>query len=144
MRSLDLTTGLKLDPTVSVHRAAEARHESGTRPCILVAEDYAVIAMMLDEDFSEAGFEVFGPFTSCSAALASLDNQTPDAAILDIDLTDGRCVALARTLREKRIPFLVLSGHHSDPSRDDVFSGAPWLAKPTSHDAVINGVRDLL
>ena len=116
---------------------------SGTRPCILVAEDYGVIGMMLYEDLSEAGFDVSGPFTSCSAALASLDRQTPDAAILDIDLNDGPCVALAQTLREKRVPFLVLTGH-SDPSSDDVFLGAPWLAKRMSYDSVVNTVRTLL
>ena len=30
-------------------------HESVMRPCILIAEDYGVIAMMLYEDLSEAG-----------------------------------------------------------------------------------------
>ena len=117
---------------------------SGTRPCILVAEDYGVIGMMLYEDLSEAGFEVSGPFTSCGAALASLDSQPPDAAILDIELNDGPCVALAQKLRQKSIPFLVLTGYHSDPSNDDAFSGAPWLAKPMSYDSVINTVRTLL
>jgi hypothetical protein len=53
-------------------------------------------------------------------------------------------VALARTLREKRIPFLVLTGHYSDPSYDDVFLGAPWLVKPMSHDSFINTVRTLM
>jgi len=140
------TTRPKLEATANDRRrnANRPSHQSGTRPCILIAEDYGVIGMMLYEDLSEAGFEVSGPFTSSSAALASLDTQTPDAAILDIELHDGPCVALAQTLREKRIPFLVLTGHHSDPSYDDVFSGAPWLAKPMSFDSVIDTVRTLL
>ena len=140
------TTGPKLAATANAHRRNAYRpgHQGGTRPCILVAEDYGVIGMMLYEDLSEAGFEVSGPFTSSSAALASLDTETPDAAILDIELHDGPCVALARTLREKRIPFLVLTGHNSDPSYDDAFSGAPWLAKPMSYDSVLNTVRTLL
>jgi DNA-binding response OmpR family regulator len=121
-----------------------ACNASGKRPCILIAEDYGVIAMMLYEDLSEAGFEVSGPFTNCAAALASLERQTPDAAILDIELSDGPCVALARALREKRIPFVVLTGHTSDVSHEDAFSGAPWLPKPMSHDAVMNAVRTLL
>jgi hypothetical protein len=52
-------------------------HESGTRPSILIAEDNGVIGMMLNEDLSEAGFEVSGPFTTCGAALASLEGQPP-------------------------------------------------------------------
>jgi len=124
-------------------RATGPTHESGNRPCILVAEDYGVIALMLYEDLSEAGFEVSGPFTSCGAALSSLERQTPDAAVLDVDLTDGPCVALARTLKGRRIPFLVLTGHNSDASNDEVFSGVPWLTKPMSHDALIDTVRTL-
>ena len=121
-----------------------ASNASRKRHCILIAEDYGAIAMMLYEDLSEAGFEVSGPFTSSSAALASLDRQTPDAAILDIDLNDGPCVALARALREKRIPFVVLTGHTSDISHDGAFSGAPWLSKPLSHELLIDTVRTLL
>jgi DNA-binding response OmpR family regulator len=89
---------------------------------------------MLSDDLLEAGFEVAGPFTTCAAAIASLERQTPDAAILDIELSNGPCVALARALREKRIPFVVLTGHTSDAIHEDAFSGAPWLAKPMSYD----------
>jgi DNA-binding response OmpR family regulator len=121
-----------------------ASNASRKRPCILIAEDYGVIAVMLYEDLTEAGFEVSGPFTSAGAALTSLERQNPDAAILDVELSDGPCVALARALREKRIPFVVLTGHTSDVSHDDAFSGAPWLSKPLSHDALINTVRTLL
>jgi DNA-binding response OmpR family regulator len=93
---------------------------------------------------SDSGFKVSGPFTSCAAALASLARQTPDAAILDVELIDGPCVALAEALREKRIPFLILTGHGSDPSYNGAFSGAPWLGKPMSHDEVIEALRTLL
>jgi DNA-binding response OmpR family regulator len=146
MRGLGLTTEPKFAAPVEVHRqdATNRSDESGRRPCILIAEDYGAIAMMLYEDLSEAGFEVSGPFTSCSAALASLDRQAPDAAILDIELNDGPCVALARTLRDKGIPFLVLTGHNSDRSYDNVFSDAPWLAKPMSNDVLVNTARSLL
>jgi DNA-binding response OmpR family regulator len=122
-----------------------ARHASrALPPCILVAEDYGLIGAMLYEDLSDAGFKVSVPFTSCAAALASLARQTPDAAILDVELIDGPCVPLAEALREKGIPFLVLTGHSLDPSYNGAFSGAPWLAKPMSHDDVIEALRTLL
>ena len=104
-----------------------------SRPCILVAEDYGLIGHMLVEDLSEPGFNVSGPFRTCDAALASLTGQPPDAAILDIELGDGPCMALAQRLRAKRIPFLILTGHNPESSFGDAFSGAPWLSKPMSH-----------
>jgi DNA-binding response OmpR family regulator len=110
--------------------SAFSGHAIQSRPCILVAEDYGLIAHMLVEDLSEAGFNVSGPFRTCDAAIASLTGQTPDAAILDIELSDGPCVALAERLRAKQIPFLIL--------------GAPWLAKPMSHEDVLQALRTIL
>jgi two-component system, response regulator PdtaR len=121
-----------------------ATQNSRTRPRVLVAEDHSVIAVMLYEDLSDAGFDVAGPFADCAAALGSLERHSPDAAILDIELSDGPCVALARALREKRIPFMILSGHTSIGSYDAAFADAPWLAKPMSHDDVIETVLALL
>jgi DNA-binding response OmpR family regulator len=100
--------------------------------------------MMLAEDLLEAGFVVSGPFASCAAAMDSLDKQAPRAAILDIELIDGACVELARELKRRRIPFIVLTGYASSSPHDDVFSGATWLTKPFGHEEIIGTVRALL
>jgi DNA-binding response OmpR family regulator len=117
---------------------------SGTPPLVLVAEDYGTIGLMLAEELVDAGFGVSGPFTSCAAAIASLDNQLPRAAILDIELIDGPCVELARELKERRIPFIVLTGYASSSFHDEAFSGVPWLSKPFGHEEIIGTVRALL
>ena len=130
----------------------EAKHQGSafsrlaiqSRPCILVAEDYGLIAHMLVEDLSEAGFNVSGPFRTCDAAITSLTGQPPDAAILDIELRDGPCIALAERLKAKRIPFLILTGHNPESSFGDAFSGVPWLGKPMSHEDVLQALRTIL
>jgi DNA-binding response OmpR family regulator len=99
--------------------------------------------MMLAEELEEAGFGVSGPFASCPAALDSLDKQPPDGAILDIELIDGECVELARELKSRCIPFVVLTGYTSPLSREDAFSGATWLTKPFGHQEIIGSVRAL-
>jgi DNA-binding response OmpR family regulator len=115
----------------------------GTLPLVLVAEDYGTIGMMLAEELVEAGFGVSGPFSSCDAAMDSLDKEPPHAAILDIELIDGACVALARELKSRHIPFIVLTGHAPTSSHDDAFSGVPWLTKPFGHEEIIGAVRAL-
>jgi DNA-binding response OmpR family regulator len=87
----------------------------GKSPLVLVAEDYGTIGMMLADDLVEAGLRVLGPFASCAVAMASLDEQRPDAAILDIELIDGPCVELARELKDKRIPFMILTFGYDRP-----------------------------
>jgi DNA-binding response OmpR family regulator len=100
--------------------------------------------MMLAEELVDAGFAVSGPFASCAAAMDSLDTQPPRAAILDIELIDGACVELARELKIRRIPFVVLTGYASSLPRDDAFSGVPWLTKPFGHEEIIGTLRALL
>jgi hypothetical protein len=89
------------DRLIAVHPLSQARR-------ILLVEDDALIGLMLEHDLLAHGFTVLGPFASCAATLAWLDGQVPDAAILDITLTDGPCVELAR-----RSPGILLGGHGS-------------------------------
>jgi hypothetical protein len=66
------TTGPKLAGTAKAHR----RKANRTRPCILVAEDYGVIGMMLYEDLSEAGFE-YRARSRVVARLSRLSKRKP-------------------------------------------------------------------
>jgi DNA-binding response OmpR family regulator len=114
-------------------------------PHILIAEDNGLIGMMLEQDLREAGFEVAGPFASCAAALKWLATQTPDSAILDIELSDGPCVEVAQRLKDRGVPFLILTGKPSGIADDEeAFSGAPRLEKPMSQHEVIETLRGLL
>lgn len=84
---------------------------SRPRPVCLVVEDQALIAMALQVDLEEIGLDVAGPFPSWDVAHEWLDGNAPAAALLDYELIDGDCKALARALRERGIPFAVYSGH---------------------------------
>ena len=61
---------------------------------ILVVEDEALIAMDLQALLEEAGYHVLGPANSSAAALALIDNDEPDVALLDVNL--GRSDAFRR------------------------------------------------
>jgi DNA-binding response OmpR family regulator len=114
------------------------------RQSILLVEDNTLISLMLEDDLLASGFAVLGPFTSCAATLAWLDGQKPDAAVLDISLSDGPCVELARVLRKRKVPFLVFTGEspRSEIARD--FAGVPWIAKPASSIQIVESLRDML
>src|SRR5688572_7496018 len=65
--------------------------------CPLV-EDQALIGMALEAYLEDAGYEVAGPFGTCAAALASLDTQTPQVAVIDYRLQDGCCLKVVRVV----------------------------------------------
>jgi CheY-like chemotaxis protein len=57
-----------------------------TRSRVLVVERDEIIGTDLIEALDEAGCEAVGPFATSADALAWLEGETPDAAILDLTL----------------------------------------------------------
>ena len=78
---------------------------------ILIVEDEALIALML-EDFVEAlGYELAGAVDSIESGLAAVQKGGVDAVILDVNLRDHTASwPLADALAEADIPFLFTSG----------------------------------
>jgi DNA-binding response OmpR family regulator len=114
------------------------------RTC-LVAEDQALIAMLLQDQLEDSGFEVVGPYASCATALAWLRQGTPTFALVDYMLSDGPCVELARELRRRGIPFAVLSGYdHGSPQGEVELADAVWLPKPITFEHLQRAIRNLI
>src|SRR4051794_19661609 len=99
---------------------------SQDRRRVLVAEDQALIALMIAHELAEAGYEVVGPFTSCADASDWLSRDTPELAILDVQLKDGPCTEMAIELQNRGVRFAVFSGGKQvhGPS---AFASVPWF-----------------
>ena len=65
---------------------------------VLVAEDECVISLMIEDVLAEAGFVVVGPAVSTSAALAHIDREVINCAVLDVKLVDGSSLPVAAAL----------------------------------------------
>lgn len=96
---------------------------------VLVTEDQALIALSISHELSEAGCKMIGPFATCLDAETWLATDTPDFAILDIELADGPCTKVALDLRARGVPFAVFSGSRRGHV-PEVFLTAPWYEKP--------------
>lgn len=95
---------------------------------VLIVEDEFFIALDIDRQLTDAGFEVAGPAPSVAKALAA--EPGCDVAILDVNLGGETSEAVAHKLRESGKPFVVLSGY-SD-TRLPWFGTAPMLSKPVA------------
>ena len=84
--------------------------ETVSRKSFLVAEDEAMIAMLLEDILDAAGHDVAAVVDSNADAMVALDRGGVDAAILDINLSDGESWPLAAHLQQRGIPFLIASG----------------------------------
>jgi CheY-like chemotaxis protein len=107
--------------------------EGKDKPRVLLVEDEALVAMMIQESLVEFGFQVIGPISTASGALAAAREKHFDAAVLDINLGDGLVYTVAEILEKRGVPFVFVTGYDAD-SVDVRFSGVPLLQKPIERD----------
>ena len=110
---------------------------------VLVAEDMAAISLSLEDALVESGYTVAGPFNSCLSMIRWLQEHTPDLALLDLWLSDGPCVEVARLLKSRNVPVLFLSGEASPKRLPPDLRDLPWLEKPVSFDDLITALHSL-
>jgi len=110
---------------------------------VLVAEDEALISVILSGDLRDEGYLIAGPFSRGQDALAWLADDTPDLAIIDYMLRDGPCTRLTQALRERGVPFVIFSGYARDLDTENEFADAPWFDKPASLDALLDALARL-
>ncbi len=90
---------------------------------ILVIDDEPLIAMAVSDWLADLGHEVVGPAVDLAGALALVE-QPIEAAILDVTLGKDDSSPVAQRLIDKKIPFVVASGHEVQSSQAAVCIGA--------------------
>ena len=118
--------------------------EEAARPCCLIAEDQALIAMSLEAYLDEMGFAVAGPFTRQGEALTWLATNAPHLAILDYKLGEETCADIARVLNARGVPVIVYSGTPRSSDVPPELQAACWLEKPVPRSALLKVVTELL
>ncbi len=109
----------------------------------LLVEDQLLIAIDLEQILEDIGVQVAGTLTSPPDALAFLARETPDFAILDINLGHETSEAIARELLTRGTPFLFATGYGDDGAIPDDLSHITVVRKPFERDAIVEGLKNL-
>jgi two-component system, response regulator PdtaR len=112
--------------------------------CILVVEDESLIAMELDSLLHQEGCNVLGPAATVERALALIDKQRPDAAILDLNLNGEPALPIVAALGEQGVPFVLVSGYSETQFDQPELRHAPRLAKPVKHRELVQTLKQVL
>src|SRR3954452_13708464 len=94
-------------------RSPPREHLMGQKPrCrVLVVEDEAMIAMLVEDMVLDFGSEVVGPAARMDEAIRLARHAELDAAILDINVGGTVVFPVADVLRERGIPFIFATGY---------------------------------
>jgi DNA-binding response OmpR family regulator len=102
---------------------------------IMVVEDEALIAALMEEWLVEMGCTTIGPVGSVDAAMALLDGTRPDGVLLDVSLGKESSYPVADKLTAMGVPFAFSTGR-SDNEILPRYQGSLTLAKPFDFDAL--------
>jgi two-component sensor histidine kinase/DNA-binding response OmpR family regulator len=111
--------------------------KSHTMPCnrILIVEDEALVAMILEDQLQELGFAIVASCATVAEAIKLLDAETPDAAILDVNLGGQLVYPVADRLMDRGIPFVFVTGYGRE-SVDQRYSAIRVLEKPVERQVL--------
>jgi two-component SAPR family response regulator len=78
---------------------------------VLIAEDEPLIAFDHKGVLSDAGAEIVGTCSTVAQALQCLDRASVDVAVVDYLLADRNSEPLQAALKQRHIPFVVVSSY---------------------------------
>lgn len=105
---------------------------------ILVVEDEALIAVMVEDMLAELGSVVVGPAAAIDDALALVQTEAIDAAVLDVNVRGERIDPVAHALFERGIPVLFATGYSEIPIAS--LQQADVINKPYTQEKLARGL----
>jgi DNA-binding response OmpR family regulator len=107
---------------------------------IPIVEDNYAIAESISRTIAEVGFATLGPVDTADRAICQIEQETPDGVLLDVGLREGKAIAVANALRDRKVPFVVLTAHRRETLPAELRE-APYLAKPMTENELIDTVQ---
>jgi DNA-binding LytR/AlgR family response regulator len=99
---------------------------------ILIVEDEFLLALELERRVRAAGGAVVGPVGSVERALARMHDGRLDGALLAVDLNEQPITPLAAALRERGVPFILVTDDGDTAPDEPARRGTPLMTRGTS------------
>jgi DNA-binding response OmpR family regulator len=109
---------------------------------LLIVEDEPFVALEIEQVATEAGLSVAGILHTLPAALAFARTGDFEAAILDANLGGHSAEPIGLVLRERAIPYFVVSGYARD-QLGPLVTGVSLLSQPFEVAALLREIEAL-
>jgi len=114
---------------------------SGRR--VLVVEDEMLILMLIEDMLADLGCESISAAATVKQALALIDAQAFDAAMLDVNLNGDRSFVVADALAKRGVPFVFSTGYGIEGLTDS-YRDRPLLRKPYRYEELAKIFESLI
>ena len=110
---------------------------------ILLVEDEIFVVWLLEDMLADLGCAVVGPASSVNQALAMIDAEAIDAAVLDVNLNGQMSYPIADALAARGVPFVFSTGYGKDRLLDR-YRIFPVMQKPFHRSELNDTLAKLL
>jgi CheY-like chemotaxis protein len=110
---------------------------------VLVVEDEAMIAVLIETILREAGCSIVGPVASSGNALEKIAHEKLDAALLDVRIDGDDAYTVADTLTARGIPFVFVSGF-DQKDIPAIYRRCAHVAKPFRPDSILTCLDEIV
>src|SRR5215467_7038036 len=111
---------------------------------ILIVEDESILAMDLENRLQREGCDVIGLASGEAKAFKLLEQDRPDAVVLDLNLNGKLATGLADALVARQIPFVIVTGYGKRQFDAPALQEAPRLHKPVKTEELVRALSDLV
>ena len=111
---------------------------------VLVVEDEMLVGMELESLLERQGCAVIGPASTVGRALALLDHEQVDAALLDLNLNGDPATPVAAALTTQGVPFVLVNGYSEAQSSQPELQNAARVDKPVNHQDLVRALAHVL
>lgn len=132
--SLEIPLGARRSDEGGLVYQRPGRSGQGGTARIMIVEDEAMVALDLEAQVSDLGYQIFGVFSTLDDALNALADRLPDIALLDGNLGGTDSVPVAEILNGKGVPVVFLTGYDSFRELPEGLANSKILTKPVSTD----------
>lgn len=116
-----------------------------TKTKILIVEDEVIIAENMCDTLNDLGYKTLEPAISYTEAIATMEEEIPDIAILDIQLSGNRNgVDLAKRIKEDYdFPFIFLTSFSDSKTVNEAKKQLPsaFLIKPFTKEELYTSIE---
>ena len=111
---------------------------------LLVVEDEALVAMLVEDELTEAGATVLGTAATVEDALHRIEAACADggldACLLDMNLGGRSALPVADRLAQRNVPFIFMTGYGDDLGEGS-HAGVPTVRKPFDPEHLVHVLR---
>lgn len=110
---------------------------------ILVVEDEAIVAMLLEDMLADLGCQTVGPAMTLNEANGLIAESEIDAAILDVNVGGERVYPLAVTLTARNVPLVFATGY-GEGGLEESWRGRTTVQKPYTEADIVRALKAAL